>query len=74
MPKTAFKQVYYLLSALPAPTECLLLELSVQLDGAASFELINSGAIYCFVQCFEIPNSCEMFAGSELKVQLTTGH
>ena len=46
----------------------------MQLDGAASLALIDSGATHCFVQRSEIPNSCAMFEGSELKVQLATGH
>ena len=56
------------------PTKCLLLELPMQLDGAASLELNDSGATHCFVQQSEIPNSCAIFKGNELKVQPTMGH
>ena len=46
----------------------------MQLDGAASLVLIDSGLTNCFVQLSEIPNSCAMLKGSELKVQLIAGH
>ena len=61
------------MSAVPTPAECSFLELPVQLDGAASLELIVSGTTHCFMQGSEVPNSCTMFEGSELKVQLAMG-
>ena len=46
----------------------------MQLDGAASLALIDSGATHCFVQRSEVPNSWAMYEGNELKVQPATGH
>ena len=46
----------------------------MQLNGAASLVLIESGITYCFVQQSKIPNSSIIFEGSELKVQLDMGH
>ena len=50
LPKNATKKVCKLSSADPAPAECSFLELPVQLDGAASLMLIDSGTTHCFVQ------------------------
>ena len=54
--------------------DCSLLERFVQLDGAASLALIDSGVTHCFEQQSKITNLCAMFESSQLKVQLATGH
>ena len=74
MPKIANEQLCYLLNAITMPAKYLLPELPVQFNGAASLETIDSGLTHCFVQQSEILNTFAMFEGSELKVQLTTGH
>ena len=43
MPKTAVEKVYKISSTILGPNKCSLLELCVQLNGAASLILIDSG-------------------------------
>ena len=74
MPENATKVICKLLSAIPEPAVCSLLELLVQINGAASFVLIDSATIHHFVQQSAILILCAIFEGSELKVQLTKGH
>ena len=63
-----------MLIAILEPAKCSLLELPVQLNGAASLALIDSSKTHCFMQQTEILNSCAMLKGCESKVQLATGH
>ena len=44
------KTGFQIASAVLTPAEYLLLEIPVQLDGAASLALIDSSEIHCFVQ------------------------